>query len=47
MRNVSDKDVEKIKTHVLSSRLFSRENLVVYEIIQKNNAQPDRKQKII
>jgi hypothetical protein len=33
--------VEKIKTHILYSKLFS-ENCVVYEIMWKNTVQPDR-----
>jgi hypothetical protein len=40
MRNVPDKIIEKIKTHILCSWLFP-ENRAVYEI-WKNMVQPDR-----
>jgi len=36
MRNVSDKFVEKIKTHILCSVIFFFENLAVYEITWKS-----------
>ena len=41
IRSVSNKTVEKIKTHVLCSVNFS-ENCVVYEIIWKNRVDADR-----
>jgi len=40
------KVVEKIKTHILCSITFF-ENRVVYEIMWKNNVQPDRPQMTI
>jgi len=43
MRNVSEKLVEKIKTHNLSSVIFS-ENHAIFEIKWKNIVQPDRQQ---
>jgi hypothetical protein len=45
-RNVSDKVVEKIKTHILGSKLFF-ENRAVYEITWKNTVQPGRPQMTI
>jgi len=33
MRNVAEKSVEKIRTHVFFSIFFSVENLVFYEIM--------------
>jgi hypothetical protein len=41
MRNVSDKVVEKIKTHVLGSVTFS-ESSAICEIMWENMVQPDR-----
>jgi len=41
MRNVSDKFIEKIKTHILHSITFP-ENRAIYEIMWKNVAGPDR-----
>jgi hypothetical protein len=41
MRNFSDKEVEKIKTHFLYSIKFS-ENHAVYGVMWKNSVQPDR-----
>jgi hypothetical protein len=43
MRNVSDKVVEKIKTHILDS-ILSPESRAVYERMWKNTVQPDRPQ---
>jgi hypothetical protein len=43
MRNVSDKVVEKIKTHSLCSITFFA-NRAVYEIMWKNMVEPDRPQ---
>jgi hypothetical protein len=45
MRNVSNKIVEKIKTHILCSVTFFR-NRTVYEIISKNMMEPERSQRI-
>jgi len=43
MKNVSDKLVEKIKTHILSTVIFfPLEIRAVYEIMWKNMVQPDR-----
>jgi len=42
MRNVSDKFVEKIKTHFMFSNFFFFENLAVYEIMWKNIVEADR-----
>jgi hypothetical protein len=36
--------LEKIKTHILFSVIFSPENRVVYELMWKNMVQPDRPQ---
>jgi len=41
MRNVSDKIVEKIKTHILCS-IFSPRKLCPYEIMWKNTVQTDK-----
>jgi len=42
IRNVSDKFVTKIKTHILSSiKFFFPEILAFYEIMWKNVANPD------
>jgi len=43
MRNVSDKGVEKIKTHILCATTFLNK-LFFYEIMWKNTAQPNRPQ---
>jgi hypothetical protein len=43
MRNVSDKIVKKIKTHILCSIPYS-ENRAVYEITWKNTVDPGRPQ---
>jgi len=46
-RNVSDKCVEKVKTHILFSvTYFSPENRAVYEITWKNILEPGRPQVI-
>jgi hypothetical protein len=45
MRNISDKFVEKIKTHFMLNHFFS-ENRAVYEIMWKNMVGPDRPQMI-
>jgi len=49
MRNVSDKVVEKIKTHILCSItfFFSPENRAVYEIMWKNIVERGRPQMTI
>jgi hypothetical protein len=45
MRNISEKFVEKIKTNSLCSiTFFSFESRAVYDVIQKNIAEPDRPQ---
>jgi len=44
MRNVSDKIVEKIKTHILCAIAFFFENRVVCEIMWKTAAERDRLQ---
>ena len=41
MRNVSDKIVEKIETHLMFNKLFS-DNHAVYEIMWKNIVVTDR-----
>jgi hypothetical protein len=41
MRNVSDKVVQKIKTHFMFNNFFS-ENRAVYEIMWKNMVEPNR-----
>jgi hypothetical protein len=41
MRNISDKFVEKIKTHFIFNNVFP-DNRAVYEIMWKNMAKPDR-----
>jgi hypothetical protein len=46
MRNISDKFVEKIKTH-LYIRYFFPQNLALYEIMWKNVVKPDRPQMTI
>ena len=43
MRKVSDKTVEKIKTHILCSIPYS-ENCAVYEITWENAVNPGRPQ---
>jgi hypothetical protein len=48
IRNISDKIVEKIKTHTSCSiNFFPPENLAVYEIMPKNMVEPDRWQMAI
>jgi len=47
IRNVSDKVVEKIKTHILCSISFFSENLAVYETTWKNSIEQCRLQMII
>ena len=47
MRNVSDKVVEKIKTHFMLNNIFFFLNRAVYEIMWKNMVQPDRPQMTI
>ena len=42
MRNISDKVVEKIKTHILCSITFFFENRAVHEVMWKNIVEPDR-----
>jgi len=42
MRNVSDKSVEKIVTHILYSITFFSKKSYVYGIMWKNLVQPDR-----
>ena len=46
IRNVSEKIVEKIETHILPSItfFFFFENRVGYQIMRKNVVQPDRSQ---
>jgi hypothetical protein len=44
MRNVSDKNLDKMKRHILYSVVFSPENHGVYEITWKNMVEPDRPQ---
>ena len=44
MYNVSDRFVEKIKTHVFMYSNFFFENRAVYEIMWKNMVEPDRPQ---
>ena len=46
MRNVSDKKVQKIETHIFIQQLFS-ENLAVYEMMWKNMVEPDKPQMTI
>jgi hypothetical protein len=41
MRNVADKFLDKIKTHILCPIIFPK-NRVVYEIMWKNFVEPDR-----
>jgi hypothetical protein len=47
MKNISDKTVEKIKTHVLGSVIILSSNRAVYEIMWKNMVEPDRPQMTI
>jgi hypothetical protein len=47
MRNVSDKVVEKIKTHIVGPITVFSENRAVCEIMWKNIVQPDRPQMTI
>jgi hypothetical protein len=46
MRNVADKEVDDIKTHILCSKAFSKNN-IVYEITWKNMVEPDKPQMTI
>jgi hypothetical protein len=46
MRNISDKIIEKINTHILSSLFFFRDR-TVYEVKWKNIVEPDRPQMTI
>ena len=41
------KVIEKIKTHISYSIFFFFKNRAVYEIMRKNNVEPDRPQKTI
>jgi hypothetical protein len=41
MRNVSDKFVEKIKTHITCSKRLSK-ICAIYDIMWKNKTEPDR-----
>jgi len=41
------KVVEKIKTHFMFNDFFPPENRAVYEVMWKNNIQPDRPQMAI
>jgi hypothetical protein len=43
MKNVSDKGVQEIKTHISRSITFS-EKFAVYEILWENTVQPNRPQ---
>jgi len=43
MRNVTEKTLEKIKTHILCP-ISASENRVVYEIMWKNIVEPGRPQ---
>ena len=47
MRHVSDKVAEKFKTHFVVSNIFFFENRVVYEMMRKNTAEPNRPQMTI
>jgi len=47
MRNVSDKFVEKIKTHILCAINFFFENRAIYEIMRKDTVEPGRPQMAI
>jgi len=42
VRNISDKVVEEIKTHILCSIIPPPENGVIYTIMWKNTVEPDR-----
>jgi len=44
IKNVSEKVVQKIKTHILCSVISFTENDAVQEIMWKNVVQPDRSQ---
>jgi len=46
MKNISEKFVEKIKTHILGSKFFLV-NRTVYEIMWKNSVERDRQQMTI
>jgi len=41
IRNISDKVVAKIKTHILCSIPFFSENCAIYEIMWENMVEPD------
>jgi len=45
MKNITDKIVEKITTHVLFSINFFQKNRAVYEIMRKNMVPTDRPQR--
>jgi hypothetical protein len=47
MRNVSDKSLQKIKTHILCSITFFFENHSFYEIMWENNVERDNRQMAI
>jgi hypothetical protein len=47
MRNISEKNVDRIKTHVLYSLIVLHVNRVVYEIMCENTVQPYRPQTIL
>ena len=47
MRNISDKIVEKIKTHSLCSITLYSEIRIIYKIMWKNTVDPDRPQMTI
>jgi hypothetical protein len=47
MRNVSDKFVEKIKTHILCSMNILSKNRALGGMVWKNTVQPDRPHKTI
>jgi hypothetical protein len=42
MRNISDKFLEKIKTHFMGYNIFFFGNRAVYEIMWKNTVEADR-----
>jgi hypothetical protein len=44
MKNISDKFIEEIKTHILCSTTFVFENRAVYEIMWKNIVEGGRPQ---
>jgi len=47
MRNVSDKLIEKTKTHILGSNFFFFEDRTVYDIMWTNIVQSERQQMTI